>query len=65
MTTSANHPKEPTATNIRQAIAYFGNSVDFYVDIGDLGERPPSTIIGFDGDGNVIIHRQGVVPVTV
>lgn len=61
MTTSANHPKEPTATNIRQAMAYFGDSVDFYVDIGDLGERPPSTIIGFNSSGKVIMYRQGAV----
>lgn len=61
MTTSANHSGEPTATNIRQAMAYFGDSVDFYVDAGDLGARPPSTIIGFDEDGQIITYRQGAV----
>lgn len=61
MTTSANHPGEPTATTIRQAMAYFGDSVDFYVDAGDLGVRPPSTIIGFNDDGEVIVYRKGAV----
>jgi tRNA A37 threonylcarbamoyladenosine synthetase subunit TsaC/SUA5/YrdC len=42
-------------------MAYFGDSVDFYVDIGDLGERPPSTIIGFNSSGKVIMYRQGAV----
>jgi L-threonylcarbamoyladenylate synthase len=63
MTTSANAPGMPTATGIRQAIAYFGDKVDFYVDAGDLGEKPPSTIIGFDSSGEVIVHRQGAVKI--
>lgn len=63
MTTSANKPDARTATNIQEAIDYFGDEVDFYVDTGDLGERPPSTIIGFDADGQIIIYRQGAVSV--
>lgn len=59
MTTSANHPGEPTSTNIDQARRYFGDSVDYYVDMGELGERPPSTIIGFDAKGALVVHRQG------
>lgn len=61
MTTSANAPGQPTATNIKTAMQYFGDSVDFYVDAGELGERPPSTIVGFDHNGQVIIYRQGAV----
>ena len=38
--------------------------VDFYVDAGDLGERPPSTIIGFDDDGAVKVYRQGAVDIS-
>ncbi len=63
MTTSANHPGAPTATNIKQAMAYFGDSVDFYVNSGDLGVRPPSTIIGFDKKGKIIVHRDGAVKI--
>ncbi len=59
MTTSANHPGVPTATTIQAAIDYFGDTVDFYVDAGDLGDRPPSTIIGFDADGQITIYRDG------
>ena len=64
MTTSANPPGESTATNIRQAMEYFGDSVDFYVDIGDLGQRPPSTIVSFDEHGKAIVHRDGAVKIS-
>ena len=63
MTTSANRPGEPTATTVQSAMAYFGDSIDFYVDAGNLGERPPSTIIGFDEHGDVVVYRQGAVSV--
>lgn len=61
MTTSANAPKAPTSTVIDEAVAYFGNDIDFYVDGGDMSDRPPSTIIGFDDAGEIIVHRQGAV----
>lgn len=60
MTTSANHPAEPTATNRLSAQNYFGDKVDFYVDGGELGERPPSTIIKIV-DGEIEVIRQGQV----
>lgn len=63
MTTSANAPGQPTATNIQAAMDYFGDDVDYYVDAGDLGNRPPSTIIGFDDKGQVIVYRQGAVKI--
>ena len=58
MTTSANTPKAPTSRTIDEAVAYFGDEIDFYVDAGDLGERPPSTIVGYDGD-ELVIYREG------
>ena len=61
MTTSANAPKQPTATSIKMAMDYFGDEVDFYVDGGDLSGRPPSTIIGFDESGEIIVYREGAV----
>lgn len=64
MTTSANHPKQPTATTLQQAMDYFGDEIDFYVDAGDLGERPPSTIIGFASDGKVTVYRDGAVKIS-
>ncbi len=63
MTTSANPAAAPTSTSIQMAIDYFGDTVDFYVDGGDLSGRAPSTIIGFDENGEVIVYRQGSVEV--
>jgi tRNA threonylcarbamoyl adenosine modification protein (Sua5/YciO/YrdC/YwlC family) len=63
MTTSANAPKQPTSTSIQMAVDYFGDEVDFYVDGGDLSGRPPSTIVGFDSDGKIILYRQGAVKI--
>jgi L-threonylcarbamoyladenylate synthase len=60
MTTSANHPGEPTAHTITGAQEYFGETVDFYVDAGDLGERPASTIIRVVDDA-VEVLRQGAL----
>ncbi len=62
MTTSANHPAEPAATDIAGARRYFGDNVDFYVDAGDLGVRPPSTIIRIIDDAIDII-REGAVKI--
>lgn len=59
MTTSANRPGEPTSTSVDEAIAYFGDSVDFYVDGGNLGIRPPSTIVGFDETDQLVVYREG------
>lgn len=45
VTSSANPPGKPEATTVEEARAYFGDSVDFYVDGGDLSDREPSTVI--------------------
>ena len=46
---SANVEGAPPAKNVEEARAYFGTSVDFYVDVGNL-EGPASTIIEFNDD---------------
>lgn len=61
MTTSANIPDQPTSTNLSMAMSYFGDTVDFYVEGGDLSDRPPSTIIGLRPDGTIVVYRQGAV----
>lgn len=61
MTTSANAPKQPTSTSIDMAKQYFGDSIDFYVDGGDLSGRPPSTIISINTDNTIELLRQGAV----
>ena len=58
LTSSANEPGQPTASNIQEAQAYFGDSVDFYVDGGDLSGHPPSTVARFE-DGRLEVLRQG------
>lgn len=60
LTTSANHPGEPPANTIEEAKQYFGDQVDFYVDGGDLSNRPASTIIRIIDD-EIEVIRQGAV----
>jgi len=61
-TTSANDPGEPVANTIAEARAYFGDKVDFYVDGGDLSNRPPSTLIRVIDDAIEVI-REGAVKI--
>jgi L-threonylcarbamoyladenylate synthase len=63
MTTSANAPKQPTSTSVAMAESYFGDVVDYYVDGGDLSNRPPSTIIGIKPDNSIEVYRQGAVAI--
>lgn len=60
-TTSANQPGQPPAANIAEAQEYFGEQVDFYVDIEPVEQRPPSTIIRLQADGLVELIRAGAV----
>jgi tRNA threonylcarbamoyl adenosine modification protein (Sua5/YciO/YrdC/YwlC family) len=62
-TTSANHPGKPVADNVAEALHYFNDRVDFYVDGGDRVNRPPSTVARLQPDGSLFIVRQGAVPI--
>ena len=62
VTSSANKPGEPGATNLNEARDYFENRVDFYVDGGDLSGRAPSTIIRVVAD-RIEVIRQGAVEI--
>ncbi|HUD11958.1 MAG TPA: Sua5/YciO/YrdC/YwlC family protein [Candidatus Saccharimonadia bacterium] len=62
VTSSANQPGEPGATNLSEAQEYFKNKVDFYVDGGDLSGRAPSTIIRVVAD-EIEVIRQGAVEI--
>lgn len=62
LTTSANNPGEPEATNIHEAISYFGESADFYLDGGDLSNRKSSTVIRIVDDA-VEVLREGAIKV--
>jgi len=61
-TTSANLPDEPPATNYAEALSFFGEMVDFYVDVGTLAGFPPSTIIRIVDDA-VEVLREGAVKI--
>lgn len=62
LTSSANLPGQPPANSLAEAKAYFGDSVDFYLDGGDLSGRSPSTVIRFK-DGKPQVLRPGAVTV--
>jgi tRNA A37 threonylcarbamoyladenosine synthetase subunit TsaC/SUA5/YrdC len=62
LTSSANHPGEPTATTLDQAQKYFGGEVDFYIDGGDLSGHAPSTVIRIVDDA-IEVLREGAVKI--
>lgn len=61
MTSSANRPGEPGSVDIEEAINYFSDNVDFYVDGGNLSGKSPSTIVKPAPDGSIVVLRQGAV----
>jgi L-threonylcarbamoyladenylate synthase len=62
ITTSANQPGESPANNLQEARDYFGDTVDFYVDGGDLSGALPSTLIRIVDDA-IEVLRQGAVEI--
>lgn len=61
VTSSANLPGETPAVSVAEAQAYFGGKVDFYIDGGNMGNRPPSTVVRLHEDGSLELLRQGTV----
>lgn len=59
---SANFEGEPPAKNKEEAREYFGDKIDFYIDLGEL-ESEPSTIIKVDKGGKADILREGAVKI--
>lgn len=55
--TSANIHNQTVANNIRQAIHYFDNKIDFYIPAGEIKDKP-STLISLL-DGKISLVRQG------
>lgn len=62
LTSSANQPGEPPANTIVDAQKYFGDSVEFYVDGGDLSGHKPSTVIRVVDDA-IEVLRPGAVTI--
>ena len=60
LTTSANQPGNPPAATIKQAQNYFKDTIDYYVDGGDLSNREPSTIIKMVDDAIELIRKGAV-----
>jgi L-threonylcarbamoyladenylate synthase len=58
-TSSANLFGQPPANTIEEAMAYFGDQVDFYVDGGER-QGAPSTIVRYQ-DGRFETLRQGSI----
>lgn len=54
---SANDPGQPPANTVAEAVAYFGDKVDFYVDGGDLSGNKASTIIRIIDDAIEVIRH--------
>ena len=61
VTSSVNHPGKPGSVTINEAIDYFNDMVDFYVDGGDLSGREPSTIIKITDSNTIEVIRDGAV----
>lgn len=59
---TANPQGEKPAKTAKQAKAYFGKQVDFYLDQGRL-DFPPSTLITIES-GKIRVLRQGEVKIT-
>lgn len=62
LTSSCNQPAKRPAGNLNEAIGYFGENIDAYVDGGDLSHRKPSTLIRVVDDAVEII-REGSVKI--
>ena len=60
LSSSANQPGKPPANTIDDARMYFGDSVDAYIDGGDMSGREPSTVLRIVDDAIEIV-RQGAV----
>ncbi len=63
LTTSANAPGEPPANTTHEAQRYFDESVDFYVDNGDLSGKLPSTLVRITATGTEVLRSgAGTMP---
>ncbi len=56
-TSSANHAGRAPAETVEEAMGYFRQGVDFYVDGGNLSNRRPSAILGFNEQGEPELIR--------
>ena len=51
---SANPESRPPAANVPEAVAYFGDGVDIYIDGGEVAkDTPPSRLLRIHADGSL------------
>lgn len=62
LTSSANDPGEKPADTIEEAMKYFGDKIDFYVDGGNRSKQKPSTLIRIVDDA-IEVLRPGAVEI--
>lgn len=62
ISTSANPEGGKPANSVKEAGAYFGEQLDFYVDAGDLSASQPSTLARIV-NGKLEVIRQGAVKI--
>lgn len=55
---SANYEGEPPASNIDEAVAYFGDQITIYVDGGEIKNVPASKIIAINDSDEIDIIRD-------
>ncbi len=57
---SANLEGKPPAKNVEEAVKYFGDKIDLYIDSGEVKNEFPSTIVKIE-NGKIKIVREGNV----
>jgi L-threonylcarbamoyladenylate synthase len=62
ISTSANLEGQPTSDNVAQALAAFGDELDFYIDMGEI-QGQPSTIVKLD-NGKLQVLRPGAAKIS-
>ncbi len=61
ISTSANIQGENPAKSAQEAMAYFGEGLDFIVDVGIIS-NPPSTLV-VERDGKLVVEREGAIKI--
>jgi L-threonylcarbamoyladenylate synthase len=62
VSTSANWQGMPPATSVQEAESYFGDKLDFYIDVGELVNKQPSTLVKLE-NGKIKVIRSGAYKV--
>jgi L-threonylcarbamoyladenylate synthase len=61
VSTSANKQGMEPAKSVAEAVEYFGDALDFYIDAGTIN-NPPSTLVAIR-NGKLVIEREGAIKI--